>query len=111
MAPLPVAKSGNSAAIINNEIVVIGGKELLEIILYQKFLILMEKYGDLLVYFQKIFMDLELLVFKIKYCYVEGIINNKPTRNCWIYDHSLSNWAQINDMPYARARSCHGKNK
>ena len=34
----------------------------------------MEKYGDLLVYFQKIFMDLELLVFKIKYYYVEGII-------------------------------------
>ena len=48
-------------------------RELLEIILNQKFLILMEKYGYLLVYFQKIFMDLELLVFKIKYYYVEGI--------------------------------------
>ena len=31
------------------------------------------------------------------------MIKKTPTRNCWIYDHNLSNWAQIGDMPYARA--------
>ena len=32
-----------------------------------------------------------------------GYDKQTPTRKCWIYDHNLSNWAQIGDMPYARA--------
>ena len=71
--PLPVAKSGTSAAILNNEIIVVGGKGIVGNNPLSEIFDIDGKYGDLLVYFQKIFMDLELLVFKIKYYYVEGI--------------------------------------
>ena len=53
--------------------------------------------------FPKDFDGFRIISFQDKILLCGGYDRGKPTKNCWVYNHSLSNWAQIGDMPYARA--------
>ena len=50
--------------------------------------------------FPKDFHGFRIMFQKILLC--GGYDKQTPTK-CWIYDHNLSNWFKIGDMPYARA--------
>ncbi len=101
--PLPVAKSGTSAAILDNEIVVIGGKGIVGNNPLSEIFDIDGKIWKPISLFPKDFHGFRIISFQDKILLCGGYDKDKPTRNCWIYDHSLSNWAQISDMPYARA--------
>ena len=101
--PLPVAKSGTSAAILNNEIIVVGGKGIVGNNPLSEIFDIDGKIWRPISLFPKDFHGFRIISFQNKILLCGGYNKNKPTKNCWIYDHSLSNWAQISDMPYARA--------
>ena len=101
--PLPVAKSGTSAAILNNEIIVIGGKGIIENNPISEIYDINGKIWKPLNLFPKDFHGFRIISFQDKILLCGGYDRGKPTKNCWVYNHSLSNWAQIGDMPYARA--------
>ena len=101
--PLPIAKSGTSAAIINNEIAVIGGEGIIGNNPLSEIFDIEGRIWKPLNLFPKDFHGFRIISFQNKILLCGGYDKQTPTRKCWIYDHNLSNWAQIGDMPYARA--------
>ena len=101
--PLPVAKSGTSAALIENEIVVIGGKGIIDNNPISEIFDIEGGIWKPLNLFPKDFHGFRIVSFQNKILLCGGYERQIPTKKCWIYDHNLSNWAQIADMPYARA--------
>ena len=93
--PLPIAKSGTSAAIINNEIAVIGGKGIIGNNPLSEIFDIEGRIWKPLNLFPKDFHGFRIISFQKKILLCGGYDKQTPTRKCWIYDHNLSNWAQI----------------
>jgi len=101
--PLPKAKSGTSAAIINKNIIVIGGKSIIGNHPLSEIFDIEGQIWRPISIFPKELHSFRIVNFGTNIFLCGGHDGKKITNKCWIYDDILSNWAEINPMPYARA--------
>ncbi len=101
--PLPKAKSGISAAILNKNIIVIGGKGIVGNNPLSEIFDLEGQIWRPISIFPKNLHSFRIVNFGTNIFLCGGHDGKKITNKCWIYDDILSNWAEISPMPFARA--------
>ena len=101
--PLPKAKSGTSAAILNKNIIVIGGKGIVGNNPLSEIFDLEGQIWRPISIFPKDLHSFRIVNFGTNIFLCGGHDGKKITNKCWIYDDILSNWAEISPMPFARA--------
>ena len=101
--PMPQAKSGTVATVIDNNIILIGGKSIVEGSPVSEIFDIKGNIWRPISIMPKKLIGTRIVNIGDKGLVCGGFNNQKITNECWVYDVLLSLWVRTDSMPLARA--------